>query len=99
MNTFIPNNPNAVALLGTKGELLEVAQNIAPDFELKLVTDRGEFEAEAANKPFDTSRPHEERQVLSSAANKARYANTTTSFEACLPVGSLTNDGKLVTKS
>ena len=73
MNTFVPNNPNAVALLGTKGELLEVAQNIAPDFELKLVTDRGEFEAEAANKPFDTSRPHEERQVLSSAASKDRY--------------------------
>ncbi len=73
MNAFVPNNPNAVALLGTKGEILAVAQNVAPDFQLKLVTDRAEFEAEAANKPFDTTRPVQEQQTLSSAASKARY--------------------------
>jgi hypothetical protein len=55
--TPLPQNPNAVALLGTKGEILEIASNIGPDFQLKLVKTRSEFNDEAANKPFDTSRP------------------------------------------
>ena len=70
----LPSNPNAVALVGTKGEVLAVAQNIAPDFKLKLVTDRADFEAEAANKHFDDTRPPQPEQVHSSAASKARYA-------------------------
>lgn len=72
--TPLPTNPNAVALVGTKGEILEVASNIAPDFQLKLVTTRSEFRDEACNKPFDSTRPAQEPQTLSSAASKARYA-------------------------
>lgn len=76
MNAFVPNNPNAVALVGAKGEILEVAQNIDPEFQIKLVTDRTAFDLEAANKPFNTARPVAPQQTLSSAASKARYAKT-----------------------
>jgi hypothetical protein len=74
MNAFIPNNPNTVILLDTKGNVLERADNIAPDFQVKVVRDRTEFNTEAANKPFRTDRPLPEQQTLSSAASKARYA-------------------------
>jgi hypothetical protein len=75
--TPLPTNPNAVALVGTKGEILEVASNIDADFQIKLVKTRDEFRTEAANKPFRTDRPPQEPQVLSSAASKARYATKT----------------------
>ena len=66
-----------MVLVDTKGKILEVAQNIALDFKLKIVTDRAEYEAESANKPFDTAHYIEPQQVLSSAANKARYPSST----------------------
>src|ERR1035437_4953311 len=99
MNIFIPSAPNAVVLMDPHNNVIATANNIDRDFRLVITRDRGEYETLAANKPFDSSRPQSEQQTLSSAASKARYANTTTSVEACLPVGSLTNDGKLVTKS
>jgi len=76
MNAFIPNNPNSVILLDPQGNQIAEANNIAPDFQVKVVRDRGEFEREAANKPFDTTRPVQEQQTLSSAASKARNAKT-----------------------
>lgn len=74
MNAFIPNNPNSVVLLDPQGNQIAEANNIAPDFQVKIVCDRAEFEAEAANKPFDSTRPVQPQQTLSSAASKARYA-------------------------
>jgi hypothetical protein len=74
MNIFVPNDPNAVILVGTSGEILEVAQNIAPDFQVKIVTTRAEFRREAGNKPFRTDRLPQPEQVHSLAASKERYA-------------------------
>ena len=76
MNAFIPQDPNAVILLDPQGKVIASANNIDPEFRFKVVRDRAEFEAEAANKPFDTTRPVQEHQTLSSAASKARYAKT-----------------------
>ena len=76
MNIFVPNDPNAVVLVGTNGEVLEVAQNIAPDFHVKLVTTRDEFRREASNKPFRTDRPPQPEQVHSQEASRARYSKT-----------------------
>lgn len=74
MNTFIPQDPNAVILVDPQGNIIAEANNIAPDFRLTVTRDRGDFEREAANKPFDTTREEQPQMTLSSAASKARYA-------------------------
>lgn len=76
MNSFIPENPTVVILLNKNREgLIEaVANNIAPELTVKVVTTVVDFNNEAANKPFDTGRPPQEQMTLSAAASKARYA-------------------------
>ena len=74
MNAFIPQDPNAVVLLDTQGNVIASANNIDPEFRFTVVRDRNEFKDLAANKPFDTTRPVQPQQTLSSAASKARYA-------------------------
>jgi len=77
MNTFIPQDPNAVILLDPQGNVIARANNIAPDFRIIVTRDRGEFELEAANKPFDTTKGELVQETLSSATSKARYAAKT----------------------
>ena len=72
--TPLPTNPNAVILVDTENKIVATASNISEDFIVKVVTERSAFVAEAANKPFDSTRPPQPVQVLSSAASKARYA-------------------------
>lgn len=74
MNAFIPQDPNAVVLLDPQGNVIASANNIDPEFRFTVTRDRTEFENLAANKPFDTTRPVQPHQTLSSAASKARYA-------------------------
>ena len=76
MNTFIPQDPNAVILVDPQGNVIAKANNIAPDFRLIVTRDRGEFELAAGNKPFDTTREEQPQMTLSSKASKARYAVT-----------------------
>jgi hypothetical protein len=67
-------NPRAVVLVDPQGKPIATATNVAPDLEIIITNDRGEFENEAAGMPFDTTRPPTPQQTLSSAASKARYA-------------------------
>jgi hypothetical protein len=71
--TPLPENPNAVALVNPQGQVIATASNIAPDFKLTLVTDRAAFEAEACNKPFDTTRPQQPQQPLNSAFHHPKH--------------------------
>lgn len=67
-------NPSVVVLVDPSGKPIATATNVAPDLEVIITNDRGEYEQEAANKPFDTTRPVQEQQVLSSEASAKRHA-------------------------
>ena len=69
----LPVGPNAVALVNGQYEVIAVASNISQDFTVKIVTNAASFKAEAANKTFDTTRPVQPVQTLSSAASAARH--------------------------
>lgn len=49
-------NPNAVILMDTENKIVATASNISEDFTVKIVTERSAFVAEAANKPFNSTR-------------------------------------------
>lgn len=72
--TPLTTNPKAVILEDPQGKCIATASNVAPDLEILVTRDRAVYEQEAANKPFDTTRPPQPEQVHSSAASKARYA-------------------------
>lgn len=74
MNTFIPEDPNAVILVDPQGNVIAKANNIAPDFRFTITRDRSEFEKLASNKSFDSTREEQPQMTLSSKASKARYA-------------------------
>ena len=55
--TPLTTNPTAVVLTDNDGKVLATATNVAPDLNLIVTRDLAVFKAEAANKPFDTTRP------------------------------------------
>lgn len=71
--TPLPENPKVVILVDEKSRPCEVASNIDPDMTAIVTNDRSIFESEAAGMPFDSSRPRQAPQTLSSAASKARH--------------------------
>lgn len=66
--TPLPCNPTVVILLNKNADgLVEaVASNIDPDLNVKVVTTVVDFNNEACNKPFDSTRPRQPEQVLAS---------------------------------
>ena len=62
--TPLTTNPNAVILLNPEGRIEAVASNVAPDLKVVITSDRATFADEAANKPFDTTRPVQPEQVM-----------------------------------
>ena len=99
MNAFIPENPTVVLQVSKDGTaVIRSANNIDRNLNIVLVESNTDFIEAAANQPFNSTAPLVQGP-LSSVTSKARYANTTTSAQACLPIGCLTNDGKLVTRA
>jgi len=69
----LPVGPNAVVRIGDNDEIINTASNISSDFTVLVVRSEAEFKTEAANKTFDSTRPVQPVQVLSSAASAARH--------------------------
>ena len=65
MNTFVPEEPKLVLLQDRAGTVLAQASNI-PNLEVKVVHKMGEFNTEAAGKPFNSTAPVLVQQVLAS---------------------------------
>jgi hypothetical protein len=57
--TPLPVNPTVVILLNknANGLVEAVATNVAPDLTVKVVTTAVDYNNEACNKPFDSTRP------------------------------------------
>lgn len=75
-------NPRAVILVDERNRPCAIASNVAPDLEIVVTNDRSQFEDEAANKPFDSTRPPQPQQTLSSAASAARHAAEAAALKA-----------------
>lgn len=71
--TNLPENPSVAILVDEQNRPCAIASNIDPDLKVVVTNDRSIFEDEAAGKPFDSSRPRQAPQTLSSAASKARH--------------------------
>lgn len=52
----LPVNPTVAVLLNPEGKVEAIASNISDDLKVVVVKDRAAFEAEACNKPFDSTR-------------------------------------------
>ena len=57
--TPLPVNPIVVVRISIDGIVEDVATNVSPDLKVVFTLDKEWFEAEAANKPFSTTRPVE----------------------------------------
>jgi hypothetical protein len=62
--TPMPDKPTVALRLDQQGRVTAVASNISPDLEIVITRDANTFKDEAANKPFDTTRPPQPAQVL-----------------------------------
>ena len=61
----LPVNPTVVVRIDSNGQnVLAVASNIDADLKVVIVKDDASFAEEAANKPFDSTRPPQPHQVL-----------------------------------
>lgn len=62
--TPIPVNPSVVVYFDAVVGFVAAASNIAPDLEVVVVDNANDYEALVANKPFDSSKPNPQTQVL-----------------------------------
>ena len=53
----MPENPTVALRLDQQGRVTAIASNLSPDLTVVITRDNDTFKAEAANKPFDTTRP------------------------------------------
>lgn len=74
--TPLTNNPTVV-LLVINGEVRATATNVAPDLNVVVVDNVTAFDKNALGRPFNSTLPVQEEQVMSSKASKARYATPT----------------------
>lgn len=80
--TPLPQNPSVAILVDEQNRPCAIASNIDPDLKVVVTNDRSIYEDEAAGKPFESSRPRQEPQTLSSAASAARHAAEATALKA-----------------
>lgn len=64
-NAFIPDQPELVILQDRNGTTLATASNI-PNLNVVIVRKMGEFNIAAAGKPFNSTAPLKQVQVLAS---------------------------------
>lgn len=62
--TPLTENPTVVVRVSPDGKLVDVASNVSQDLKVVIVGSATAYADEAANKPFDTTRPVQPTQVL-----------------------------------
>ena len=65
----LPQNPTVVLRRDIFGEIVAIASNVSDDIRVILVDTDTDFKREAANQPFDTTRPVQPVQVLAARKN------------------------------
>jgi hypothetical protein len=63
-SAFVPINPTVVVFINRYGCVRAVANNIDANLKVVICNSNSEYEAEAANKAFDSQNPHPQIQVL-----------------------------------
>lgn len=75
-------NPSVVILMDEQHRPCAIASNIDPNVKVVVTNDRSVFTDESAGMPFDSSRPRQPQQTLSSAASKARHEEEAAALKA-----------------